>query len=301
MTLVLQMTQVQVGKLLGGRSQYAGRDWWYEFQQLPALCEENFVSRRAQKLMQQFAVLTKSWNADLNSEWTVRVYYAAKMVLAASVMAQSLRFAEEKNLRVVTSYLRYYTVMHSLRAIVLTSPNAAWNNGEVLLMTHSKTINVACDEIAHFNRGLSERVKNAVLHLKAFRELVSYRAPSSGDRFPIPEFDVVEHSRFFLEIAQLHSELLEASIKNNVTESFLLQDEVLSFVTDVEIEGVHFYDKEDWYRLGYLARKHPAPLNILHIMSEGHVEDFLGSWCSEDDQPDSFDPDENWQILFDVP
>lgn len=223
------------------------------------------------------------------------------MVLAASVMAQSLRYAEEKNLRSVTSYLSYYTVMHSLRAIAITSPNAGWNNGELLLMTHSKTINVACDEIAHFNRELAGRVKKAVLHLKAFRELILYRAPSSGDRFPKPDFDIYEYSRYFLEIAQMQSELLEASIEKNVAESFELQGEVISYVTDVEIDDVLFHDKEDWYRLGYLARKHPRPVNILHIMSEGHVEDFFGSWCSDDEQPDSFDPDEDWQILFDVP
>lgn len=281
--------------------QYAGREWWYDFHQIPGLFEEKIVSRRAQKLMQQFAPITKSWNADLNSEWTVRAYFSAKMVLAASVMAQSLRYSEEHNLRAVTSYLSYYTVMHSLRAIAFTSPNAAWNDGELLMMTHSKTINVACDEISQFNRDLSGRVKQAVLHLKAFRELISYRAPSSGDRFPRPNFDIYEYSRCFLEVAQLQSELLEASIEKNVTESFELQEEVLSQVTDIEMEGVHFHDKEDFYRLGYLARKHPRPTNILHIMSEGHVEDFFGSWCADDENEDSFDPDEGWRILFDVP
>lgn len=295
------MTHIQVRKLLGSRTHYADRDWWYEFQKLPVLCKENLVSRRTQNLIRQFSLLTKNWSADLNSEWTVRIYFSAKMVLAASVMARSLRYAEEKNLRAVTSYLSYYTVMHSLRAIAFTSPNAAWNNGEILLMTHSKTINIACDEIANFDRELSGRVKKAVLHLKAFRELISYRAPSSGDNFPKPDFDIYEYSRFFLEIAQLQSEILEASIEKNVTESFALQNEVISHVTDVKIEGISFHDSEDQYRLGYLARKYPAPTNILHIMSEGHVEDFFGSWCSDDEQPGSFDPDENWQILFDVP
>ena len=295
------MSYIQVRKSLGGKMQYAGREWRYDFQKIPELFEETLVSRRAQKLMRQFAPLTKSWNADLNSEWTVRAYFSAKMVLAASVMAQSLRYAEERNLRAVTSYLSYYTVMHSLRAIAFTSPNVDWNNGEILMMTHSKTINVACDEIAQFNRKLSGSVKAAVLHLKAFRELISYRAPSSGDRFPKPDFDIYGYSRCFLEVAQLQSELLEALIDKNVTETFELQDEVLSHVTDIDMEDVHFHDQEDWYRLGYLARKHPRPTNILHIMSEGHVEDFFGSWCAEEEDEGSFDPDENWQILFDVP
>lgn len=295
------MTHIQVRKQLGTRMRYANRDWWYQFKKLPTLCEERKVSSRANNLTRQFASITKNWNADLNSEWMVRAYYSAKMVLAASVMAQSLRYAEEKNLRAVTSYLSYYTVMHSLRAIAFSSPNVMWNDGEILFMTHSKTINVACDEIANFNRELSVRVKEAVLHLKAFRELISYRAPSSGDHFPKPDFDIYEYSRFFLEIAQLQSELLEASIEKNVTKSFGLQEETVSKVTDVEMESIHFHDKEDCYRLGYLARKHPRPTNILHMMSEGHVEDFFGSWCDDDCKPGSFDPDEDWQILFDVP
>lgn len=62
------MTHIQVRKLLGGRTLYAGRDWWYEFRQLPIRFDEKLVSRRAQNLMQQLAPLTKNWNADLNSE-----------------------------------------------------------------------------------------------------------------------------------------------------------------------------------------------------------------------------------------
>ena len=49
------------------------------------------------------------------------------------------------------------------------------------------------------------------------------------------------------------------------------------------------------------VRKHPMPTNILHMMSEGHVEDFFGSWLDQEDSEDGFNPDENWRILFDVP
>lgn len=280
---------------------YAGRDWWYEFDQIPKNCQEKDVSKRSLKLLGQFAALTQRWDADLNSEWIVRTYFAAKMVLAASVMAQSLKFATEKNLRSVISYLSYYTVMHSLRAINFTSPRVEWNKGEILYMTHSKTINVACSEISNLDRELSERVKKSTLHLKAFRELISYRAPTSGDNFPKPDSDVFEDCRCFLEIAQLQSELLEASIGKNVSEVFQVKDEFMQHITDVEIEGILFHDEEDWYRIGRLAMKQPTPTNILHTMSEGHVEDFFGSWCSPDEQPDAFNPDDDWLILFDVP
>lgn len=86
-----EMTHIQVCKMIEDRSNYANRQWWYGFQQLPKLCPEENAEKRSQKLLQQFALKTKNWNSDLNSEWTVRVFYAAKMVLAASVMAQSLK------------------------------------------------------------------------------------------------------------------------------------------------------------------------------------------------------------------
>lgn len=295
------MTHIEVRKMFGARKRYANRDWWYEFQELPAVANEPDVELRSNDLLQQFSTITKRWSSELNSEWVVRNFFAVKMVLAASVMAQSLKYAEENNLRPVVSYLSYYTVMHSLRAILLTNPQVKWNGGEILQTTHTKTINIACDVLAHFNKDLSIKVKSSTIHLKAFRELISYRAPSSGDNFEKPDFDVNKYCRLFLEVAQLQSELLEASIEKHAHASYELDQNFTQRVYAVEIEGIHFHDKEDWYRIGYLARKHPAPTNVLHMMSEGHVEDFFGSWCNEEETPNAFNPDDDWRILFDVP
>lgn len=297
------MTHIEVRKLIENRSDYAGRSWWYEFTQLPKQCPAENVTKYSSSLLQHLATKTKNWNSDLNSEWTVRIYFAAKMVLGASIMAQSLEFAASKNLRPVVSYLQYYSVLHSLRAVLFTDPHVLWNDGKILQTTHSKTINVATSTLAHFDREMSEHVKASVLHLKAFRELISYRAPSSGDGFPQPDFDIYEFCRLFLEIAQLQSELLEASIKKNVSEPFPLDEDFTRHVCQVDIDGIHFADEEDRYRIGYLARKHPVPTTILHVMSEGHVEDFFGSWCADngDAESDAFNPDNDWRILFDVP
>jgi cellobiose-specific phosphotransferase system component IIB len=95
--------------------------------------------------------------------------FCSKDGLASSVMAQSLKYAEENNLRPAVSYLSYYTVMHALRTILLTSPQVKWNNGEILQTTHTKTINIACDALAHFNKELASQVKSSTIHLKAFR------------------------------------------------------------------------------------------------------------------------------------
>lgn len=295
------MTHIEVKKLIGNRTRYANRDWWYEFHEIQNFAEESNVQARSDNLLRQFSIITKNWSSELNSEWVVRIYFSAKMVLASSVMAQSLKYAEENNLRTVVSYLSYYTVMHALRAILFTSPHVKWNNGEILQTTHTKTINIACDVLAHFNKDLSSHVKRSTIHLKAFRELISYRAPSSGDNFEKPDFDVYRYCRLFLEVAQLQSELLEASITKHVSISFELDQNFMQQVYDVKIDGINFHDKEDWYRIGYLARRYPAPTNILHIMSEGHVEDFFGSWCSEEETTNAFNPDDDWRILFDVP
>ena len=40
-------------------------------------------------------------------------------------------------------------------------------------------------------------------------------------------------------------------------------------------------------------------------MTEGMVEDFFGSWCSDDDEDENYEdvynPDQNWRIIFPVP
>ena len=36
-------------------------------------------------------------------------------------------------------------------------------------------------------------------------------------------------------------------------------------------------------------------------MTEGHVEDFFGAWSPEDELEGLFDPDIDWQKIFNVP
>ena len=297
------MSHIHIRKLIESRSDYAGRSWSYDFRSIPAICQEEAVTQTCQRLLQGIAPITKDWDDAKNSEWISRIYFAAKMILSSSVMAQSLEFATAKNLRSVTSYLDYYTVLNTLRAILLTNPHVAWDGGALLETTHTKTINVAVGIVSQFDKGTAEEANKHITHLKAFRELISYRAPSSGDAFPKPAIDVIAFCKLCAEIAQMQSELFEASLHKNAKGTFSLSTEAIQHICNVEIDGVHFYDKEDSYRMGYLQRKYPLPTNILHIMSEGHVEDFFGSWCAkgEDEAEGQFDPDDNWRILFDVP
>lgn len=295
------MSHIHIRKLIESRTGYAGRSWSYAFRSIPETCQEEAVTQTCQRLLQAIAPVTKDWDDAKNSEWISRIYFAAKMILNSSVMAQSLEFATAKNLRSVTSYLGYYTVLNTLRAILLTNPHVVWDDGALLKTTHTKTINVAVGIVSQFDKAIADKANKHITHLKAFREFISYRAPSSGDAFPKPGIDVISFCRLCAEIAQMQSELLEASVLKNAKGTFALSTEAVQRICNVEIEGVHFYDKEDSYRMGYLQRKYPLPTNIFHIMSEGHVEDFFGSWCAEEEAEGQFNPDDNWSIIFDVP
>lgn len=295
------MSHIQVRKLVENRTDYAGRSWSYDFRSIPEHCQEDVVTQTCQRLLQGFAPLTKGWDDAKNSEWISRVYFAAKMILSSSVMAQSLEFATEKNLRSVTSYLDYYTVLNTLRAILLTNPHVAWDDGALLKTTHTKTINVAVGIVSQFDKPTADKANGHITHLKAFRELISYRAPSSGDAFPKADIDVIGFCRLCAEIAQMQSELLEVSLVKNTNGNFTLSTEAIERICKNEIDGFEFFDSEDCYRMGYLQRKYPLPTNVLHIMSEGHVEDFFGSWCAKDETEGQFNPDDNWRIIFDVP
>lgn len=290
--------------MLGAQKEFAGRKWWYEYSILPDLFDDKSIKEYAEQLSKTYAKITKSWNDDLNSEWISRIFLASKMILSSSVMLQSLEYAESKNLRIVNAYLEYYSILMALRAMVFTSPLTEWNNGEMIKLQHKKTINIAGDILAKLDKQLAVEIKENVLHLKAYRELISYRAPSSGDSFHKSEASInaIDICRMLVEVAQLQSEVLESSFHKNAIGEFTFKKDYIKQVCHSEIEGNVFWDEEDAYRIDYLKRKHPIPTNICHTMSEGHVEDFFGSWCDKDESVnDVFDPDDNWRIIFDVP
>lgn len=298
------MSHILVRKMVDQTNRFAGRDWWYDFRSLKKTFDEKRFGKYAQDLAQLFSKKTKQWDDDLNSEWLCRVFLSARMVLSASVMLQGLEFAKRKNLRIVVDYLEYYAILTALRTVVFTSPIVGWEGGEIIRQTHKKTINVACDILARIDKKYAKKISECVLYMKAYRELISYRAPSSGGSFKKERFhvDADELCQVLVEIAQAQSEILEASISKNVTGQYVLLESYFRETCESVIEGYSFYDEEDAYRLNYLERKYPSPTNILHIMSEGHVEDFFGSWCPKDGvSGDVFDPDDNWRIIFDVP
>lgn len=270
------MNSILTAKALAETHQFANRSWFYDFREISKHCAQIQSSGVLAKLEVRYSKLTKQWDPQKNSEWICRIYLSAKMIMSATLQLQALEYSRKKNLRVVTPYLEYYALLSLLRAVVYTLPEVDWKDGELVTISHKKAINLAFDYIADHNRNEAVRLKELTRDLKANRELISYRSPSSGDKDLVAHTEIVSAATLLAEFAQMNSELLERSIHKNADESsFVFLDDYADKLTAIEIENRFFFDDQDYYRLGYLMRKYPLPPNILHTMTEGHVEDFF--------------------------
>ena len=296
------MNSILTAKTLSEKQEYAGRKWFYNFRELPLIFDGNTSSKIATKLSTRYSILTKNWDAEKNSEWLCRNYLSAKMIMSATLTLNALEFSQKSNLRIVSPYLAYYSILSLLRGLIYTIPEVEWNAGELAKISHQKAISIAYDYVAKFDFDLAKKQIGQTQELKAFRELISYRSPASGDKNISKNCDVLNLATMLSELAQFNSELLEASvIKNANGSSFVFLKSYQDQLSQVTIEDIQFFDTEDSYRLDYLSRKYPLPPNILHVMTEGHVEDFFGAWSPPDNREGCFDPDDNWQLIFDIP
>lgn len=296
------MSSILTRKVLSSKHSFAGRQWYYDFRELDSKFTEEQCEVVANRLLERYSQLTKTWTREQNSEWTCRLFMSAKLVMAATLHLNSLSFAEERNLRVVAPYLRYYSVLSLLRAVCYTLPEHEWKDGNLIRITHAAAIDGAVQHLRKFDQTVSEAVQTEIRELKAERELISYRAPSTGDDQVAERNRLLALCTLLAEVAQFNSELLEASlIRHADPKSFEILSEYAEIIASVEIDGHYFGDREDAYRLGYLARKHPHPANIQHLMTEGHVEDFFGAWHAGEDGEELFNPDESWGLIFDIP
>lgn len=283
------------------------REWWYSFRELEEIIDERKSSKLIGDVSKKYSKITKNWNKDLNSEWTCRVYFSTNMILNATVLLKNVEYAEEKNVRIVKPYLEYYAVLSLLRCVVYTLPELEWKDGELIKISHAKALNFAMDWLAKFSKEKSKELKKACKLLKAQRELISYRAPASGDSNLSDGYDIIEICTILAEVAQFNSELLEASVtKNALNDDFVVHQSDIDKIVNVEIEGERFYDRYDSIRLNYVQRKQPRPFNLASFMTEGQTEDFIGAW----DDDDTYDEDGSiyhggspcdWQGIFDIP
>ncbi|MCD9518572.1 hypothetical protein [Photobacterium phosphoreum] len=153
---------------------FSSREWFYAFRELEEICNDKKCAKVTGDILQKYAKLTKSWNSELNSEWTCRCYFATKMILNSTVLLINAEYAEEKNLRIVKPYLHYYAVLSLLRCIVYTLPELSWDDGKLIQISHTKAINLAInlamDWLAKFNQEKAQEVKQACSLLKAQRK-----------------------------------------------------------------------------------------------------------------------------------
>jgi len=284
---------------------FNSREWFYSFRELQEVCDDARCTKVSGDILKKYAKLTKCWNEELNSEWTCRSYFATKMILNATVLLMNAAYAEEKNLRVVKPYLHYYAVLSLLRCIVYTLPEQQWDDGKLIQISHTKAINLAMDWLGKFNQEKAKEVKHACSLLKAQREIISYRAPASGDENLSEDYDIVAICTLLAEIAQFNSVLLESSIDKNASpDTFVVDWKDMDKIISVEIEGFEFIDRYDAMRLSYNRRKTKRPYNLVCFMTEGQIDDFFGAW------DDSEDPDNEEvfntgnagsSLIFDIP
>lgn len=286
---------------------FQNREWYYSFRELEEIADAKKLDKISNRILKQYADVTKRWDKDLNSEWTCRTYFATNMILNATVLLKNAEYAEEKNMRIVKPYIEYYAVLSLLRCVVYTLPSQHWDEGKLIEISHTKAINLASDWLALFNKAEAQELKDLCKLFKAQRELISYRAPASGDANLENSYDVVKVCTILAELAHFNSVLLEASVKKNADpKDFVVHRADIDKIVHVNIEGIEFYDRYDSYRLDYIRRKSPYPSNLRCTMTEGQTEDYIGAW----DNDEEFEGDENiyhggspcdWQTIFDIP
>ena len=280
---------------------YANREWSYEYTRMPSEFSEEVVQKVTSRMLVRYSKITKEWSSDRNSEWLCRTYLAAKLIMQATLTVNSMLYAKERNLRVVVPYLKYYSALSLMRSVVLMLPEQSWNEGRIISLGHEKILKLVVCHVAEFDKNAASSIERKIRSLRASRELISYRAPSSGDE-AIPDVsEFLGLCALIAEIAQFDSELLEVSLnKNSDPKYFELISDYLYELSNVSIGPHTFGDNEDAYRLDYFKRKQPHMVNIRFLMREGHVDDFFGAWSDSEDVNGAFDPDEMNGIIFDI-
>lgn len=294
------MNSVSTAKALSGVHSLAGRKWSYDYRCLQGFDEanlKNYIARQQPK----FAARAKAWSVEQNSEWICRHYLAAKMVMMATLQLNSLQYARERNLRLVSPYLAYYTVFSLLRSVLFNVPEADWNEGRLIQLSHKRVGSFGFDHLRYLDKDWAKQLISKFQRLRHERELISYWHPSSGDSEFQPFDDMIELSTSLAEIAQLNSELLEASLtKYSEEKTWKFLDSYVEQVSQVELVGDVHVDWNDMHRLDYLSRKWPRPTSLQHTITEGHVDDFFGAWCPEGAaNAGDFDPDTDIRLIFD--
>lgn len=282
-------------------------DYGFSYSQLVKWFTQEEVLRYCNSFREQCSKITKKWNKSANAEWSARHYLAAKMILSASVMISSADYSKKKNIKITEPYLYYYSILSCCRSLLFTLPRIPWSDGDILEMTHQKILNIGADAIGVMSKKRGEQVKMFFDYAKSMRELFSYKFPAFGidalknsEKYKIDY--IINVCSLICEVAQLNSELMQASISKNSNGSIELSESDLECCFVYDVDGDKYIDQDDWYRINYMTRKIQHPLNIHWMMTEGLVEDFFGAWIpGENCDDDAYNADEYWSMIYPAP
>jgi len=283
-------------------------DYGFPYSQLMRWFTKVEISRYCDNFRQQCAAITKKWNKEKNAEWVARHYLSIKMILSASVMVSTADYSKTKNIRITEPYLYYYSILSCCRALIFTLPRICWKSGKVLEMTHQKILTISIDNINNISKSHEIYIKIFFNYIKSMRELFSYKFPALG----LTELEkskdygldkIITICSLVCEIAQFHSELLQASILKNASDDVELEEADLKCCFEYDINGNSYIDNDDWYRINYMTRKMKKPLNLHCMMTEGLVEDFFGAWFPKDEDIDKdvYNADNYWSMIYPAP
>jgi hypothetical protein len=183
-------------------------DGYYQYRELQSIADENKIRKTVNAFRKEYSALAKEWSADNNSQWICRTYFCTKMILNATVVLKQAEFAGEKNLRAAIPYFHYYATLSILRCVVMTLPTEDWVNEDMLSISHKKARIKTREWLARYDRTLATRFDEFFLALKSNRELLSYKAPASGDRNIITQDKVIYFCTLLAEVAQLNTAIL---------------------------------------------------------------------------------------------
>jgi hypothetical protein len=283
---------------------YTGSSIDFEYRALANL-EPEVVESYCGSLRRRFK--TKAISLEAVEEWLVRTYSAVKLILSATVMVSSAEYASERALRIVEPYLFYYSLLNSSRALLVLVPEQPWNDAKLLdETTHMKILNITADQIRHLSNDTSEEYADLMRRALVSRELFSYKFPGQGLKGQVsrilPAFDqVLDMCSYLAEMAQLHSECLEAAFLDTGGPHQDFTEETLRrfFEYEHKFLAAPLEDDDDYYRLGYTLRKLGRPVSLQVTATEGLVEDFFGAWDFASDGTDDYRPKPpDWGMIF---
>ncbi|MGE0792867.1 MAG: hypothetical protein AB7V77_01650 [Candidatus Woesearchaeota archaeon] len=283
------MTNSHINKL-------TGVSYTYEYKILDSF-DKNMLIKQRDSFKSQFSKIYQRQEGNIFTEWIVRHYLAGKMIMASTIMFNSLIYSKEHNIKMSISYFFYYILLNLSRGLIFVYPSQQWNEGKIKSLEHNKIISITHNILKSYDKIIAEKYFNLINSSKIKRERISYKFPANGfDDNDIN--DLKEISTLICDLIQFQSEISETTYKKYVCD-FSPVSEILDEGCMYESTDGVLLDNEDAYRLSKIIRKQEGALGMLLLIAEGLFEDFFGSFHIDSiDEDNSFNPDKNTDVIF---